>query len=433
MGLIDFFVTPLVAVILYIIAYVYMSGNRNFLVKKYFLRGFVLRILGGVTFGFVYFFYYGGGDTFNYHSDGLVFAEAIRNDPIIAWDLYTKEISIENNTTFNYVVRLMFKTDPASHFMSRIGGIVNIFVFDSFLASTILFSLFGFWGSWKLFLTLTKMFPYLHKELAIGSLFLPSILFWTSGIMKDTLCTMALCFLFSALVEFFVYNKRGYWIYTVIFANAYILYVLKIYILMCFLPSMSIYISSILSSKIKSQSIKKIFRPVFLLIGLLLAVYTLNKISEDNSKYSLENIEMTAKITADYIGRVSIKTGGSFYTLGDLDFSISNLPALMGKAFVVTFYRPFFWELKNPLMIFSTIEGIYFFYISWLFLKYLIKSKFKKVFTPFTSFCFTFALIFAFVVGVTSNNFGTLARYKSVMLPFFVCGIYVSIRKKQIN
>lgn len=429
MGLIDFFVTPLYVVMLYLFAAIYKSANKkDFLIQRYFLSSYFLRIVGGIAFGCVYFFYYGGGDTFNYHWDSMIFSSAIKNDPGIAYTLYFEPIDVNNPETTRYVAQLIFKTDPAAHFMARLAGVINLFTFDSFLSTTILFSLIGFWGSWKLFLTLCRMFPSLHKELSYGCLYLPSILFWTSGIMKDTLCTAALCFLFSALIEMVLNGRWTIKVIGTIVFTVFVLQILKVYILLCFIPTISIYLFSILNQKIKMKSLRMLAKP-FLIAGAIgIGYFGVSRISSDDTKYNLESLEHTAQVTADWIGGVSLRSGGSYYSLGELDFSITNIPNLTIKAFIVTFYRPFIWELKSPLMIFSTLEGFYFLYLTYIFLKHVIKRKFKNILTPFTRFCFLFAIIFAFVVGVTSNNFGTLARYKSLMLPFFVCGVYVTVK-----
>jgi hypothetical protein len=42
---------------------------------------------------------------------------------------------------------------------------------------------------------------------------------------------------------------------------------------------------------------------------------------------------------------------------------------------------------------------------------------------PTVAFCLGFSLIFAFAVGVSTYNFGTLVRYKIPMLPFFIIAL----------
>ena len=433
MDFIDIIVTPFYVLFLFIIAYLYKSKHKNiYIVNRHFLKAYILRILGGIAFGCIYFFYYGGGDTFNYHTDSLVLSNAIRNDFFAGMDILFSNEFYKHPIAYNYQNALYFEKDVASMAVVRIAGVLNLITFDSFLSTTILFSLMGFWGSWKLFLTLCKMFPSISRELAIGCLYLPSIIFWASGIMKDTICTVALCILFSNIIDFFIFKKRSITIALMSVFCFYILITVKIYIAMCFVPTISVFLFSTYSQNIKNESLRRFIKPVFYLIALAISYFGVNYISEDDDRYRLDKIEETARATSDYIGRISQNIGGSYYTLGELDFSLSNIPNLIVKSFVVTFYRPFIWELKAPLMLFSALEGLYFIYLTYLLLLDLIKvKKFKNFLTPFTSFCFLFSLTFSFAVGISTNNFGTLARYKALMLPFFVCGVYVTI--KHIN
>jgi hypothetical protein len=40
-------------------------------------------------------------------------------------------------------------------------------------------------------------------------------------------------------------------------------------------------------------------------------------------------------------------------------------------------------------------------------------------------FCFSFAIFFAFSVGLTTSNFGSLVRYKIPATPFFMAALFI--------
>jgi hypothetical protein len=431
MNYIDIIVAPFYFLIAFFIAYLYKTKNkRNEIISQYFLSAYVIRILGGLAFGCIYFFYYHGGDTFNYFNDSKVISEALRTDFFNGIKLIF-DLNFKDGNLYNYIQRMNFAFDPPSLYISRSAGIINIFTFDSYISTTIVFSLLSFWGSWKLFLTLGKMFPYLYKELSIGCLYLPSIVFWTGGIMKDTLCCAALCLLFCSIINIIYFKKYSTGDFLMILFCTYILTVVKIYIIMSFASTISIYVLSLYNNKIKNKAFRAFLRPLFFSIALILSYFATILISSEDKKYNLENISTTAISTANYLSQTSLEVGGSYYSLGNSDLTLTNIPILTIKAFIVTFYRPFIWEVYNPLMFLSMLEGLYFLYITYLFLRYIINTKRgEKIFTPFTTFCFLFSIAFAFGVGVVSNNFGTLARYKTPMLPFFVCGIYATIKSK---
>jgi hypothetical protein len=72
-----------------------------------------------------------------------------------------------------------------------------------------------------------------------------------------------------------------------------------------------------------------------------------------------------------------------------------------------------------------------------LYCIYIIITKnlnlFKAIANPDVFFALIFALTFAFAVGVSTFNFGTLARYKIPMLPFFVLALILIQDQKSLS
>ena len=93
----------------------------------------------------------------------------------------------------------------------------------------------------------------------------------------------------------------------------------------------------------------------------------------------------------------------------------------------MSIFRPYLWEAKKPILIPAAIEGL-------LFLFFTIRLLYKTGFIRFTrliltnpevQFCLVFSLIFAFSVGFTSYNFGSLVRYKIPLLPFYFIALLI--------
>src|SRR5690349_25052481 len=82
MELRDLIVTPIVVMLVYVGAYVARPYVSNSVTRRYFFPALTVRIFGVLGLGFLYQFYYGGGDTFNYHTFGSrIIWEAILNNP----------------------------------------------------------------------------------------------------------------------------------------------------------------------------------------------------------------------------------------------------------------------------------------------------------------------------------------------------------------
>ncbi len=130
-------------------------------------------------------------------------------------------------------------------------------------------------------------------------------------------------------------------------------------------------------------------------------------------------------MTAYDIRYWSGREAGSGYALGELDGTFGSMVRLAPQAINVSLFRPYFWEVKNPLMLMSAVES--FFLLG--FAIYVLVKKKSSVLSAFADpnviFAMVFSLSFAFAVGVSTFNFGTLARYKIPLLPFFLTGLII--------
>ena len=147
------------------------------------------------------------------------------------------------------------------------------------------------------------------------------------------------------------------------------------------------------------------------------------KAGEDNPKYSVSAFAKTAKITAYDIRYFSGRDAGSGYTLGELDGTFESMFALAPSAINVSLFRPYLWEVNNPLMLLTGLESFFLL----LYCVYILFTQNIRIPSTLVNadvfFSLVFSLTFAFAVGVSTFNFGSLARYKIPMLPFFLIAL----------
>ena len=76
-------------------------------------------------------------------------------------------------------------------------------------------------------------------------------------------------------------------------------------------------------------------------------------------------------------------------------------------------------------MLLSALESI-FLMIATLYVMGRKKfAVFKALGDPNILFCLVFSITFAFAVGVSTFNFGTLTRYKIPLLPFYLLALFL--------
>ena len=227
------------------------------------------------------------------------------------------------------------------------------------------------------------------------------------------------------MYQLFIKEEKSFYLSVTLIIFLYVLFIIKIYILLILLPSIIIWVFLNQIKKVKGLMAKILVTPIVLSFAFILAGYSLIKAAEDNPKYSLSMIAQTAKITAYDIRFWTGRDAGSGYTLGELDGTFNSLLSLAPQAINVTLFRPYLWEVKNPLMLISSIESTI---LMGLFIFLGMTSGryfFYAARDPIYTFCLIFSIIFAFGVGVSTFNFGTLSRYKIPLLPFFLVALII--------
>jgi hypothetical protein len=387
--------------------------------KRYFIPSLSLKMAGAIFLGVIYQFYYHGGDTYNFHTHGSrVIWGAILDDSQIGVKLLFSNGELIRGG-YKYMSQIPFFRDHASFEVIRIASFIDLFTFSSYSSTAIIFSVISFGGSWAMFNTFYRKYASLHLPMAVAVLFIPSVIFWGSGILKDTLILAALGFSVYCIDSIFIQKRMKISVMILLFLSVYIIFSVKKFVLQAFIPSAVLWIYLKNLTSFKSSALKILITPLVVMIFIFSAYYSAFKIGEGDTKYSLGKLAETAKVTAYDIRYQTGADAGSGYSLGDLDGSFSTMVKLTPQAINVSLFRPYLWEVKNPLMLLSAIEALIFLFVTLFVLFKRKRALLKSLSDPMVVFCLVFSVAFAFAVGVSSFNFGTLARYKMPLLPFY--------------
>jgi len=409
----------------YAIAYVIRPFVTDEVNRRYFFPALTVRILAAVAVGFLYQFYYDGGDTFAYHTHGSrPLWEAMMESPGNGFRLLflNGEYGPGIWKTAN---KVWYWNDPQSFFVIRIAAIFDLLTFSSYSATAVLFAVIAFAGGWMFFQAFYKLYPDLHRWIAIAVLFIPTVVFWGSGIFKDTITLSALGAATYCFHRIFIERKPGFLSVLLLLLSFWVIFSIKKYILLCFLPAVLLWLVATNLSRISSMMLRMVIAPLTGIVALSLAYYAVLKVGEDDPRYNISRLAQTAKITAyDIRYGWGARTGeGSGYTLGELDGSWQSMLSLAPAAINISLFRPYLWEIKNPLMLLSALESLVFLMLT-IHVIWRVRGKFFTCLQkPDIVFCLVFALIFAFAVGVSTFNFGTLSRYKIPMMPYYLLAL----------
>ena len=409
--------------------YAYWTTKKNIRTNpeyEYFTKGLLVRIAGAIALGLVYFFYYGGGDTTNYHQSASAYSNLFFKDQSDFWIAWLGDAKGQNFSFDSMTGYPIYKArDSHAYFVVRLLIPIVCMGFHSYFASAILVAWLTYGGMWKLYQTFLQEFPDLKKEFAIACLFIPSCVFWGSGLMKDSFTLSAVGWFTFAFYHFFIKKQRKISFLIYLLIASFVIVAIKPYIFFALLPGSILWLSNNTVKKINHGFVRMIATPLILSLGGITGFLALDNMGDNLGQYKIDQVLDKAVVTqkdmkADYYG-------GKTYDIGEFDASIGGITSKAPIAIFSGIFRPAIWDVKNAVMLVSSLENTYLLILTvFLLLKLKVLGFFVLIRkNPMLLFCMLFSLFFAFSVGLTVANFGSLVRLRIPELPFFVAGIFM--------
>lgn len=427
LDLFDLVLTPIYILFILLIARAVKKRRiENEEIFKFYTPALIMKLIGGISVCLVYTNYYSGGDTTNFYNDAVLFNKVLFNDPAGYFYLMTHSVTEIDFSLFNNQIgNLIYIRDDSAYFVVKITSIFVFFGFRSYVAATVLLSWVSFFGVWKLYRVFADMFPDLKKELAIAVFFMPSVFFWGSGILKDTVTFSAIGYFVSSFNKVFIQRKSILINLIIIGVVAQIMIIIKPYILLGMMPGCILWIVMNYSQNVSGSMKKALIIPIFFLFtfgfGYLLVYLmqgSLGQYTSDNLVYKA--VETQRDLKSDYYQ-------GNSFDIGEYDATLFGILKKAPIAIFTCIFRPALIEANNIVMFVSALENTFILFIT---LRMLIKVRLLGIVKyPLRNALLTFSLIFsfffAFSVGFSTSNFGSLVRYKIPIIPFFVASVYI--------
>lgn len=434
----DFALLPVYLLIFYFIA----RRKQNKMIDtnpeyKFYTKGLFARIFSGIFFSIFYWLYYGGGDMTDYFVGGrAMYYLFFKSVNFFLYALFNGNEGGMVYYFFDYDKGMpphYMMDDPETFFVIRFITPFVFLSFKSYIITSVFTAWFAFTGIWKLFRVFYYYFPKYEKQLAIAILFLPSVLFWGSGIMKDpiTLCGIG-WYTYGVYMVFIRKEKIFPNILSVAF-GIFLIMSTKPFVIIAFLPGSMIWLFFARIKSINNKVVRTVIMPFLIALFLYLGSLIMSSLSTSMGEYSnLNSILEKAAITQQDLLREEAY-GSNSYNIGTFEPTVAGVTPKIPAALMAGLFRPYIWEAKNLVMMISGIENsILILLVLYCFYRVGIFKFFKIIFSePLLIFSFLFALFFAFTVGLATANFGALVRYKIPILPFLVATLFVTLNKVQ--
>lgn len=409
--------------------------HKNDSIYKYFIPGLAAKILGGIALISIYAYYYRGGDIFAYFHNTEALVKLFVKDPISGIKFLFGNNSNEGFALFNTdtgIPHFYLYKDSQTWAVSRFSFPFALFSFNFIIPATILMNIIAFIGPWKFAKTLHKQYPLFKKSIVFAIIFLPSCLFWGSGLMKDSFTLSATLWIFASLIKI-LKEKEKIWInILLIIINAYIIISIKPYIFVAMMPAIILFFSFSFINKIRNKFIKYLSLPVILILVIIGGFSLFSALSSSLGVYGSidESLKKVAVSKQDFTQNKNY--GDNYFDIGEIDPSLGGIMSKAHLALLHGLFGPFPWKAKNPVMILSALEALLVFFLFIKMLYYIFfKGRGKLIVQDNIVFSFLiFVLIFIIFVGTSTANYGSLVRYRIPAYPLFIfILLYVNSRQ----
>jgi hypothetical protein len=376
--------------------------------RKIYWPALLLKCLCGLALGWLYTRYYSTGDTISYFEDGVALARMARNDLMSYADFLW-----QGDHGHAFAQNLHF-SKPRALFLSKLTSIFCVITADDYATITLYFSIIAFMAAWYLVKKIVVLKPELKGTAVFAFLFFPSVVFWSAGLIKESIAMAALFFLVGVFLDVWSHAKVRVGTWCLLPVAVWILWNLKYYYLAVLLPVLA---TALLVKLVVLPLIGQ--RPAVVKLAAWTLTFTVplyvasivhpNFYPERFLSVIVTNYEVYARMSApeDCIQYAGLSP--------DASSVLQHAP----KALVSVLFRPFVWETHTMLQLVASLENT-------LLLLLTIGAclRVKNVFqSPNRLLLFSmlvYVVLLAIFLALSTPNYGTLSRYRVGFMPFFI-------------
>ena len=382
---------------------------------------FLIKISCGILYGYLHQFYFVGGDTVDYFTASGQISATFFSYPSYyfkSWLWMNPELPAQN--VFVYPEWHFIKKDFGSYLLVHIHAIPQFFSFGFYNVHIVFVALLSLIASLNFYKALRDTINLPKVFLIFSCFFMPSVLFWTSGLHKDVWVYFGISLLLLGLRKFVLFNK----LYTLeIISGLILISLFRYYLLPLVIPGL---LAVIWSKKDKRFSPFLKFVTVY---GFFIAsVFILELLG------FFPFLEMLSVRQQEFLS----ETGNSAVEgVPPLMPTISSLVFQLPRAILNVCFRPFIWGCQDALQYIAAVEIIIF----WFFVVLsLPKRKTERKVNLISYFIFFYAAINLLLIGLLVSNVGTIVRYRSIALSLLFVVVLqafdlikLGLRKRQLN
>jgi len=386
---------------------VLIIAHRHLVEGKLILIAGIVKILAAYTFAVVVLTYYAGNnDTVGYHAVGAQIARQLRADAFGGLQIYPFWLLFGSNTNREF----------------NLSGWIHLFGMNSYLASSLLFACLGFVGQVLLYKAFRRIYPQPQIRLwwRFGILFMPSVTYWSAGMLKDPAGLLGLGCAVYGLQRFLEQRTWRFALTAII--GFYLLFLFRLETILALSVALVPWLFSIMRLQTPATPvIRRLAQTRLVPIALLalLSFVTIFALAYE-TRFTLATLPTAlAHQNSGYVGNQStVRLTYSASWLG----LVESVPG----ALVLVLFRPFPWEAHGIPALLASLENVAIFALLIRGVTSVRLSTLKRIVrAPLFATSLLFVILFGVALGASTPNLGTLSRLRMPMIPFLVCVLVV--------
>lgn len=369
--------------------------------RKLYWPAWAVKILAGIALGIIYSTYYESSDTFLFYE----------------WSVDKAKLA---NTDFPAYLSFLFSSTPGyflgEHRTILLIKITSVFAWLShynYWIISMYCSIISFFAAWHLTKTIARLFPSMRVAACIAFLFFPGVVFWSSGLIKESLAMTALFYVTAVFVRLWMRERISIWTIIPIVLAFWLIFNIKYYYLAVFIPTAaSALIVRWLTTRIKIArfSVQLLLWMFLLICGLVLITFLHPNFAPQ---------KLLTVIIANNTLFMEVCAPDDVIHFYNPEPTWASMLINSPWALVSGMFRPFVWEANTIFKMVTALQNlvlIVFTVLSLMQLKRLKDSPHRLLIFS----VMLYVVVLSVFLALSTPNFGTLTRYNVGYLPFVV-------------
>ncbi len=370
---------------------------------------FLLKFMAGVTLAFLFRKYFNGGDTYQYFESACRLYELALDNPRAFLQVMAGRQHPELNAFYDslplWKSHSLFDFDVQT--IIRLNALIRFVSFGIYNVHVLFFSFFSLVGIMAMYRMMRRAVWENRQWLFAGLFLFPSLMFWTSGILKEGVLILGMGLLLYGLHLYLRTGNRIRSSLLYLLIGLMVMLLVKIYVLILLLPGLL----SLILAKRSSKNILVKFAVTHLVYFLI--VFNLHHLlTAFNAVELLHEKQHHSVVFAQYMQSRSI-----IYPPA-IEPSVASIIRQLPAAVFSALKHPMITQAHNPFAFLAAIENLVF--IGCLVLSLVFARKIKREWLGLFMLALSFAVLLYALIGFTTTTAGSLVRYKVPALPFLI-------------